>query len=56
MLKEFKEFAVKGNVVDMAVFTGSGLLSGRLMDQAGVKGGTRGYNALYVYALPPTVR
>jgi alcohol dehydrogenase (cytochrome c) len=48
-------YAVNGRQY-MAVFTGSGLLSGRLMDQAGVKGGTRGYNALYVYALPPTVR
>ena len=35
----------------VAVLTGSGLLSGGLMDQAGIKP-NRGYNALYVYALP----
>jgi alcohol dehydrogenase (cytochrome c) len=35
----------------IAVLTGSGALSGGLMDQAGIKP-NRGYNALYVFALP----
>ena len=35
----------------VAVLTGSGALSGGLMDQAGIKP-NRGYNALYVFALP----
>jgi alcohol dehydrogenase (cytochrome c) len=35
----------------VAVFTGSGALSGALMDQAGIKP-NRAYNALYVFALP----
>ena len=35
----------------VAVFTGSGALSGGLMDQAGIKP-NRGYNAIYVYAIP----
>jgi alcohol dehydrogenase (cytochrome c) len=35
----------------IAVLTGSGALTGRLMDQAGIKP-NRGYNALYVFALP----
>lgn len=43
-------YAVNGKQY-VAVLTGSGLLTGALMDQAGVKG-TRGYNALYVFALP----
>ncbi len=43
-------YAVNGKQY-VAVFTGSGLLSGGLMDQAGIKP-NRAYNALYVFALP----
>jgi hypothetical protein len=35
----------------VAVLTGIGLMSGGLMDQAGIKP-NRAYNALYVFALP----
>ena len=35
----------------IAVLSGSGALSGQLMEQAGIKP-NRTYNALYVYALP----
>jgi alcohol dehydrogenase (cytochrome c) len=43
-------YAVNGKQY-VAVFAGSGSLSGGLMDQAGITP-NRSYNALYVFALP----